>query len=63
VPLFWYALITLVIPVLNGAISKDAARFVEHAAILVLGCVAVSVVLSLLHLGMEKRPAPYLERT
>jgi exosortase K len=53
VPLFWYALITLVIPVLNGAISKDAARFVEHAAILVLGCVAVSVVLSLLHWAWE----------
>ncbi|HKY07622.1 MAG TPA: exosortase K [Candidatus Binatia bacterium] len=41
VPLFWYGLITLALPALNGAVVRDEARFTEHAAMIILGCLAV----------------------
>jgi exosortase K len=44
-PLFWYGLITLVIPLLNGAIAKDGPRFVEHGVMVIAGCLAVLTVL------------------
>ena len=45
VPLFWYGLITLAIPLLNGTMAKDGARFAEHGAMVISGCLAVLVVL------------------
>jgi exosortase K len=48
VPLFWYGLITLAIPLLNGAMAKDGARFAEHSAMIISGCLAVLAVLWLM---------------
>jgi exosortase/archaeosortase family protein len=32
-PLIWYVLITIFVPLLNGACESDASRFAEHAAL------------------------------
>jgi exosortase K len=53
VPLFWYGLITLAIPLLNGAIAKDGARFAEHGAMVIGGCFAVLAVLWLMRWGSQ----------
>jgi exosortase K len=37
VPLCWYGLVTLAIPLLNSALVKDGARFVEHGAMVISG--------------------------
>jgi exosortase K len=42
VPLFWYGLITLAIPLFNGALAKaDGGRVAEHGGTVVLGCLVV----------------------
>jgi exosortase K len=53
VPLFWYGLITLAIPLLNGAMAKDRARFAEHGAMIISGCLAVLAVLWLTRWGWK----------
>jgi exosortase K len=53
VPLFWYGLITLAIPLLNGAIAKDGARFAEHGGMVISGCLVVLAVLWLMQRGWK----------
>jgi exosortase K len=53
VPLFWYGLITLAIPVLNGAMAKHGARFAEHGGMVISGCLAVLTVLLLVQWGWK----------
>jgi hypothetical protein len=53
VPLFWYGLITLAIPLLNGAMAKDGTRFAEHSAMIISGCLAVLAVLWLMQWGWK----------
>jgi exosortase K len=54
VPLFWYGLMTLAIPLLNGAIDKDGGRFVEHGGMIITGCLIVLAVVFLLQRGWER---------
>jgi len=54
VPLFWYGLITLVIPLINGAIGKNGVRFAEHSGMIFSGCLIVLVAVFLLQLGWEQ---------
>ncbi|MGD8344637.1 MAG: exosortase K [Desulfobacterales bacterium] len=63
VPLFWYCLMTLVVPLLNGAARGNGARFVEHSGMVVGGCLIVLAAVFLFQLGWSrlgnplKRPA------
>jgi len=54
VPLFWYGLMTLAIPLLNGAIGKNGGRFVEHGGMIITGCLIVLAVVFLLQQGWER---------
>ncbi len=40
-PLFWYALITLGVPLMNAAFVGNGARFAEHIGTVAVGCVVV----------------------
>ncbi len=51
IPLFWYVLITLVIPLLNAAYDGNEAQFVEHSGMVVSGCLIVLATLFLFQLG------------
>ena len=55
VPLFWYSLITLVVPLLNGAARDNGARFVEHSGMVVIGCLIVLAAVYLFQLGWRWR--------
>lgn len=54
VPFFWYLLVTVAIPLLNGAALGNGIRFVEHGAMVVAGCLIVSVSLLLLQSGWRR---------
>ncbi|MGD8992402.1 MAG: exosortase K [Desulfobacterales bacterium] len=58
VPLFWYSLITLVVPLLNGAARDSGARFVEHSGMVVIGCLIVLVAVFLFQLGWRRLGSP-----
>ena len=47
IPLFWYALITLGVPLVNGALQRHAARYVEHS-VMVLAAAGAVVLITLL---------------
>ncbi len=51
VPLFWYSLMTLVIPLLNASYNGNEAQFVEHSWMVISGCLIVLVTLSLFRAG------------
>jgi exosortase K len=53
VPLFWYGLITLAIPLLNSALAKEGARFAEHGGTVISGCLAVLAVFLLVQCGWK----------
>jgi exosortase K len=54
VPLFWYGLITLAVPLLNSAPAREGGRFAEHGGTVISGCLAVLVVLLLLQCGWKR---------
>jgi len=54
VPLFWYGLITLAIPLLNGAMTRDETRFAEHAGMIICGCLGVLAVIFLIQSGWKR---------
>jgi exosortase K len=62
VPLFWYGLITLAIPLLNSALAKEGARFAEHGGTVISGCVAVLAVLLLVQWGWKSIKAWKIKR-
>ncbi|MDX1709202.1 MAG: exosortase K [Desulfobacterales bacterium] len=47
-PLFWYALITLGVPLMNAAFVGNGARFAEHIGALAGGCIVVVAAIFLL---------------
>ena len=53
IPLFWYSLITLGIPLINAADSKNGIRFAEHSWMVITGCLMVIVALFLIQLGWQ----------
>lgn len=53
VPLFWYGLITIAVPVINGTIAKNGSRFAEHCAMVITGSLGVLTVLVVVPLGCK----------
>jgi hypothetical protein len=53
VPLFWYGAITLAVPMLNGAMAREGARFAEHGGMVISGSLGVLAVLLLIQLGWQ----------
>jgi len=50
VPLFWYFVIVLVIPLINAAYRKNVPRFLEHCCMVISVCFAVFVLVILIQL-------------
>lgn len=46
-PLFWYFLLTLGIPLLNGAYKNDTMKFTEHSLMIILTCLSVVFIIYL----------------
>ncbi len=53
IPLFWYVIITLVIPLLNAAYNGNEAQFVEHSWMVLSGCLIVLVTIFLFQIGWK----------
>ena len=51
IPLFWYSLITLGIPLINAAYRKNGFRFIEHSGMVICGCLTVVAALFLIRSG------------
>ena len=62
VPLFWYGLITLAIPLLNSALAREGSRFAEHGGTVISGCLAVMAVLLLVQWGWKSIKAWKIKR-
>jgi exosortase K len=60
-PLLWYALITLGVPLVNAAFIGNGARFAEHIAMVVCGCVIVITTVFLIQWGWQ-RLIKYMKR-
>ena len=41
IPLFWYGLVTLGVPLVNGVLRQDASRFAEHGIMVLAASSAV----------------------
>ena len=54
IPLFWYSLITLGIPLINAAYHKNGFRFVEHSGMVICGCLMVVAALCLIQSGWKR---------
>jgi hypothetical protein len=54
IPLFWYVLITLGVPLLNAAYRGKTARFAEHGAMVVFGCLIVVGAVLLVQFGWRR---------
>ena len=54
IPLFWYALITLGIPLINAAYNKDGLRFIEHGGMIIGGCLMVVAAIFLIQTGWQR---------
>ncbi len=55
IPLCWYALITLGLPLVNGALQQDAIRFAEHSAMVLAVSSAVSGAVILVRIVLIRR--------
>lgn len=53
IPLWWYVLMTLVIPIINAAYNGNETQFVEHSWMVLSGCFIVLMTLFLLRLGWK----------
>ena len=54
IPLFWYSLVTVGVPLLNGAFHENAARFTEHGGMVFSASMAVLVVVFLLRFASQR---------
>jgi len=54
IPMFWYVLITLGVPLVNAAYRANAVRFAEHCAVVVCGCLIVIAAVFLIQLGWQR---------
>ena len=53
-PLFWYALITLGVPLMNAAYIGNATRFAEHIGTVICGCIIVMAAFFLIRWGWQR---------
>ena len=53
IPLFWYGLVTLGIPLINAAYSKNGFRFIEHSGMVICGCFMVVAAIFLMQSGWQ----------
>jgi exosortase K len=53
IPLFWYGLITLGIPLINAAYGKNGFRFIEHSGMVICGCLMVVAAIFLIQSGWQ----------
>ncbi|MBW2412347.1 MAG: exosortase K [Deltaproteobacteria bacterium] len=60
-PLFWYALITLGVPLMNAAFVGNGARFAEHIGTVAGGCIVVVAAVFLLQ-WLWRRVKKYMRR-
>jgi exosortase K len=58
IPLFWYGLITLGVPLLNGALRENGTRFAEHSGMVIAGCFVVLATVFLFQLGWQRFVKP-----
>lgn len=42
IPIFWYLLITIIVPLLNGGVRANTGRFLEHGLTIIVLCGAIS---------------------
>ena len=54
VPLLGYLAVTVIVPLINGALSKDAGLFLEHSVFVVAGSATVYLLVLLLLLFIDK---------
>jgi exosortase K len=54
VPLFWYFLVTVAVPLLNGAALGQAVHFVEHSVTVIGGCLFVWAAVFLMRSGWRR---------
>jgi len=54
IPMFWYVLITLGVPLINGAYRSNAVRFAEHGIVVICGCLIVVAALFLIQFGWQR---------
>jgi exosortase K len=54
IPLFWYGLVTLGIPLINAAYSKNGFRFIEHSGMVICGCLMVVAAIFLMQSGWQR---------
>ena len=50
IPLFWYSLVTVGVPLFNGALRTNAARFAEHSGMVLFTSLAVLVVVFIIRI-------------
>jgi exosortase K len=54
IPLFWYGLITLGIPLVNAAYRGRRIRFAEHSGMVISGCLVVIAAIFFLQMGWQR---------
>jgi exosortase K len=54
IPLFWYILINLVVPLLNVAYRGNTYRFIEHGSIVFAVCVAIVMIFLLIQIWYNR---------
>ncbi len=47
IPLFWYSLLILGVPILNAAYRENVSRFIEHCGFVLTGCFAIFIIVFL----------------
>ena len=53
IPMFWYVLITLGVPLINAAYRSNTVRFAEHGIVVIGGCLIVVVAVFLIQFGWQ----------
>lgn len=54
IPVIWYCLIAIVIPVVNGAYQKNLPKFLEHCGVVILVCMLVFLIFLLIRLSFQR---------
>ena len=54
IPLFWYGLITLGVPLITGAFQENVSRFKEHSWTVICASVTVLAVIFLIRLVVQR---------
>lgn len=54
IPVIWYCLIAVVIPVLNGAYQKNLPKFLEHCGVVIVVCMLVFLFFLLIRVSFQR---------